>query len=277
MPRLRGLLAGWLLAVGLGLVPLGDLALWLRRDVLDTDRFGTLSVKLIQQPEIRGALADRVTDELVTTKPALAAGRIALARATSGVIATTAFRTIFEHAVSRMHAQLRRGDERLTLDLDPMLPLVQHAVGAVDARAGALVPTTGLPPIEIATKHDAPALWDGIQIALDASWILPLVALAFLAAALAVAHRHARMAILVGIAIAILAGVILVALAVVRRGIAESAGSQVDVSAFDAGWHSLTSTLVSQTIVLGLAGFVLVAAGTIWRLMGRGTSTSGGR
>lgn len=102
-----------------------------------------------------------VADELVTQQPALAPGRPVLAQATNGVIASPAFRTIFEHAVAEMHAQLRRGDERLTLDLDPMLPLVRQAVAAVNAPAAALVPSTGLPPVEIANEHDAPALWDG--------------------------------------------------------------------------------------------------------------------
>ena len=266
---MRRVIAGLLLSLGLTLVPFANLGVWTRRELLDTSRFTALSSEVLQQSEVRDSLASQIADALVLQTPALAPALPVLERSVRSILGTQQFRRIFETAVGQMHDQLVRGDDQLGLQLDAMLPLVRQAVAGVSAPTAALIPTTGLSFVTVVKKQDAPALWDGVDVVRKASWILPLAALLLLAGAVVASRRRWVMLLVMGVGVVLIAGALLLVLRVGHDALASASGSDVSQSAFDAGWHTVTDSLVAQTVLLGVIGAGVAGTGVVWMLLRR--------
>jgi hypothetical protein len=271
---MRGFLAGVLILVGLLLVPLANLGVWTQREVLSTDAFTTLSTDVLDQSDVREALANRIADELERQVPELALGRFVLVPALGEVIGSRQFGGIFERAVADMHAQLERGDDQLTLNLDAMLPLVRELVANVDGGLASRIPQqTGIAAITVVKKDNVPQLWLGVDVAREASWLFPALALLALAAGVAVARRRALALVFAGLGLAALALLMVVALKVGQEPLSNVAGPAVDQNAFDAGYHVVTESLVVQTAVLGIVGLVAAMIGVVVQARGGSKST----
>lgn len=271
---MRKLLAGFLAAVALLVVPLGDLGLWTRRELLNSDAFTSTASDVVQQPDVRGVLADRLVEEIVRQEPRLASSTSIVRPAIVTLIGTKAFQTVFSVAVREMHAQLERRDDQLTLQLNGALPLVRDTVTELDARAGALVPQSGLPVITVVQKKDAKGLWAGVRVADQLSWALPLLMLGLLAAAVALSRRRATMLIVLGVGVAVDAMIVVLLLRTGRGALSNDAGSPVSDAAFNSAWDTITGSLVTQTIVLGVLGLLAVGAGVMWHARETGNQRS---
>jgi hypothetical protein len=270
---MRGFIAGVLIVLGLIIVPLANLGVWTQREVLSTDAFSSLSNEVLQEQAVRDALANRIADELVKKVPELGLGRFLLVPALSQAIATPEFQQIFEGAVSDMHAQLERGDDQLTLNLDAILPLVKQLVAKVDSGLAARIPTqTGLAAITVVKKDNVPQLWLGLDITRGASWAFPIAALVLLGLGIAVATNRGLALLLAGLGLAAIALFMVVALKVGREPLSNVAGRDVDVNAFDAGYDVVTESLVLQTAVLGLIGLVAALGGIVLMVARKRTS-----
>jgi len=256
----------YLVAFALLAVPLGDLGLWTRREVLDSASFETLANKVVQQPDVRDSLADAVTAKIVGQEPRLATQQSVIRTAVGTLVGTQPFQVVFEHAVSGMHDQLTSGADQLSLQLDPLLPLVRTEVGKVsNPNVANLVPLSGLPSVTVVQKKDMKALWVAVGLARRASWILPLLSLALLAAALGVAKNRRAVLIVLGAGLAVVSVALVLLLKVGRGLLSNAVGSQVTKSAFDSAWDTITSSLVTQTIIIGVVGLAAVGAGVLWR------------
>jgi hypothetical protein len=271
---MRGFLAGVLIVVGLLLVPFANQGVWVERELLSTSAFTSLSIEVLDQDAVRDALANRLADELEKQVPQLSLGRFILVPALRQVLGTEQFANIFERAVSDMHAQLERGDDQLTLDLDAVLPLVRELVANVDEGIAEKIPDGVLPEFTVVTKENVPQLWIGVEATRGASWLFPALALIFLAGGVAVARRHAVALLIVGLGVAMIAVIMALGLRLGRDPLSEVAGPTVEVAAFKAGYDTVTESLVVQTMVLGLGGLVLASIGLGFVLVGRGASKS---
>jgi hypothetical protein len=261
--RARAIVAGCLLVVGVVLVPFANAAVWGHRQLLDTPRFVDLASDVVRTPGVQTALAERITDQLVARSRALALARPVVQGATERVIDTSAFLTVFEPAVASLHRQLLDGDDQLTLDLRAVVPLIRQQLGRIDSRLGALVPDVGLVSVVVADRADAPALWDGVDVAQRGWWILPLVAVVLLAAAIAVANRRSTMTMLVGFGVAGVALVMVGVLSVARDSLDGATGA-ADRRLVRAVWDVVVRSLREQTLVLVGIGLVLaVVAGAV--------------
>jgi len=263
-----------LIVVGLLLVPFANQGVWVERELLSTSAFTSLSIEVLDQDAVRDALANRLADELEKQVPQLSLGRFILVPALRQVLGTEQFANIFERAVSDMHAQLERGDDQLTLDLDAVLPLVRELVANVDEGIAEKIPDGVLPEFTVVTKENVPQLWIGVEATRGASWLFPALALIFLAGGVAVARRHAVALLIVGLGVAMIAVIMALGLRLGRDPLSEVAGPTVEVAAFKAGYDTVTESLVVQTMVLGLGGLVLASIGLGFVLVGRGASKS---
>jgi len=268
---MRAFLAGLLLAVGLVLLPLGDLGLWTQRQLVPTDAFIDLTTDVLGEPDVQQALAERLTEELVAREPRLGVSQGLLTPAIRRAIDTHAFESVLRFSVGGMHAQLRRGDDQLSLDFDAVLPIVQTQVEAINPDVASQIPTAAeLPSIVVIERDEAPQVWEGVQLARRASWVFPAVTLLVLAAAVALASKRGRMLLVAGIGL-VLVSIALIAL--VRFGrdpLSDVVGSQVSVDAFDAGYGVVTGTFVTQTAILAIVGILSAGGGLLWM-----TRTSG--
>ena len=269
---MRGFFAVVLIGVGLLLVPFADQGVWVERELLSTSAFTNLSTEVLHQDAVRDALANRLADELEKQVPQLSLGRFILVPALRQALGTEQFADIFERAVSDMHAQLERGDDQLTLDLDAVLPLVRELVANVDEGIAEKIPDGVLPEFTVVTKENVPQLWIGVEATRDASWLFPVLALIFLAGGVAVARRRAVALLVVGLGVATIAVIMVLGLRLGRDPLSEVAGPTVEVAAFKAGYDTVTESLVVQTMVLGLGGLIVALIGLGFMLVGRGTN-----
>lgn len=264
MSRTRAIVAGCLLVVGVVLVPFANAAVWGRRHLLDTPRFVALADDIVQAPGVRTALAERIADELATRSTALRIGQPIVEAATERVIETSAFRTVLDPAVASLHRQLLDGDDRLTLDLRSVVPLIREQLGRVDGRLASLVPDVGLVTVTVADRAQAPALWDGVDVAQRGWWIVPVVALVLLGSAIAVANRRLTMTVLVGLGVAAVSLLMMAVLSVARTSL-DGATSGADRRLVRGVWDAVVTSMREQTLVLLGLGIVLAAGAAIAR------------
>jgi hypothetical protein len=263
---MRGFLAGVLAVIGLLLVPLASLGVWTQRELLPTESFTDLASEVMQQPEVQDALAQRVTDEIIVQSPQVANGRLLVQPAVGQVLRTEQFDLVFRAAVANMHAQLRAGDDALRLDLNSLLPVVRDQVAQVNQGVANRIPTSGLPAITVVTRDDVPELWTGVEIGRDASWAIPAIALLLLIAAVVVAEQRATMLIVVGLGLLVIAAILVLVIRFGRDPLSRVVGSDITVEAFNAGYDTVTSSYVTQMLVLAVAGAITAVIGVVLKL-----------
>jgi hypothetical protein len=274
---MRGFAAGLLLLAGLVLVPFANIGIWTRRELLPTDSFTQLATQVVEEDAVQQALAARLVDELVAREPRLGLARILLEPAMREVLGTDEFRRVFEIAVTDTHDQLERGDDRLSLNLDAVLPIARELVARLDEGVANRIPDSiGLPSINVVRKEQVPQLWLGVEVTREASWVFPLLALLTLAAAVVVAERRALVLALAGLGVAFVCLVMVLALRTGRDLLSDVVGPEVDVRAFDAGYDVVTESLVVQTAVLAVGALVTAAIGVVLVLRGRAKVRSTG-
>jgi hypothetical protein len=262
---MRAFLAGLLVVVGLLLLPLANLGIWTQRTLLSTSGFTSLGNDVLAQPAVRSALANRLADELEQQAPVLRLGRSFVVPAVEQVIQTPQFDVIFDQAVGDMHAQLTRGDEQLTLNLGAILPLVKELVAKVNGTLASAIPSESqLPAFTVVKKSEVPQIWQGVDLTRDASWLFPILSLLAFAGAVLVAKRRDFTLIIIGLGTVFVALVLILGLKVGRDPLSDVAGNTVNHEAFDAGYDTVTSSFIDQTIVLGLLGVAATVGGIAW-------------
>ncbi|MFO7590530.1 MAG: hypothetical protein R6X23_06490 [Acidimicrobiia bacterium] len=260
--RVRAVVAGILAAIGLVLLPLGNLGLWVQRQALDAGSFTDLAFDVVDEPAVRDALSERLVDELVAAEPRLGVARIVLEAGVSQILQTDAFRSVFSAAVDQMHTQLEAGADELSLNLGPVLPLVRNAVAKVSAGVAKQIPDAdALPSITVVTRDDVPELWRGVQITREASWALPALVLFALAGAVAIANWRARMLVTIGVGVVLVSFLQILVVRLGREVLSDVAGPNVSVGAFTRGYDVVIGTLVTQTVVVAVVGIGLAVGG----------------
>ena len=262
---MRGVLAVVLAVVGVLLVPLADAGVWTRRELLPREHFVALANKVLDEDEVRVALAERITNEIDDRADLTRRARSIIAPAVDHGLSTRPFRTVFERAVGEVHDQIERGDDRLVLHLDALLPVVQRTVRRIDADVADDVPSN-LPEITIITDRDVPTFFRIVELVRPASLVFPIACLVVLLAAVVLSNRRWLTMVLVGAAIA-LVSVLLVGL--VRFGrdlLSEVTGPELNLQAFEAGYDVVTRSFVLQTVVLALVGVVTMLGGMTLRV-----------
>jgi hypothetical protein len=198
--------------------------------------------------------------------PQVANGRVLLQPAVGQVLRTQQFDQVFRAAVASMHAQLLGDADALQLDLNALLPIVRDQVAQVDEDVADLVPTGGLPAFTVLERDDVPAVWRGVEIGRDASWAIPAVTLLVLVAAVVIADRRSTMLIVVGLGILIISAVTILVVRFGRDPLSEVVGSDVTEAAFNAGYDTVTSSFVTQMIVLAFVGAIAAIVGVVLKL-----------
>jgi len=262
---MRGFLAGLLLAIGLVLVPLADLGVWTQRQLLPTAAFSDLATEVLDEPDVQAALAERLTEEIVNRQPGLRVSEGVINPAIQRAIDTQAFEGVFRVSVGDMHAQLKRGDDQLTLNFDAILPIVRAQVASVDADVADRIPTSGvLPSITVITRDEVPQAWVAVNLVRRASWAFPAITLGLLGLAVLLAQNRARMLLIAGLGIVFVAVALIAVIRLGRDPLSDVVGSQVSEEAFDSGYGVVTRSLVTQTVVLGLIGVASAVGGIAW-------------
>lgn len=283
-----------LLAVGVLLVPLSVSAIWVRGTLLDTDQYVSTIGPLAANPEIQDGLADRVTtalfaDGTVETKiaealptnadilaPPITAGLEGVAdRAALRLFQSDRFQTVWEDVNRRAHsavvAVLTGGGSRVsTTDGTVSVNIEQiftNVKERLDARGITVFDDVELPAeyqsvvlIQSKQLEQVQGLVDLLQ---TLAWVLPVVALLCIAAAIMLSQDRRRRIMRAAIWVAVAVAVQLALLSVGRDLYLEAiTGTGVRKGSAGAVWDQLTVFLrQSGATVIVLA---LVIAASAW-------------
>lgn len=269
---MRGFLVSVLAMLAILLLPLADLGLWVQRQLLDTSQFTQLADEVLDEPDVRAALADQVAQRLEDRNPDLAQFDSQIRQGVDQVAQEGAFRVIFSDAVGRMHEQLTDRDDQLTIDLDGMVPLVRERL---PSDVAARIPSeTGLGTFTVLRRDDIPVLWRAVAIAQRAAVLFPIAALILIAAAIGLARRRGVAAAVIGVASA---GMLLLVVTLVQFGrslLENIGGDAVQERAFDAGAGVVFGSLVQQTLLLAGVMLGVAGAGIVAVVVARGRERS---
>ncbi len=269
---MRGFLVGLVVVLGIVLLPLADLAVWVERELLDTASFTRLADDVLDEPDVRIALADQVARRLVERFPDLRGSEVDLRRSAALVAKSDAFRVVFDDAVGRMHGQLVDREDRLSLDLDAMVPLVRDRL---PPDVAARIPRpAGLADLEVVRRDDLPLLWNGVRVAQRAAIVFPIVSIVLLAAAILLARRRGVTTAIIGGAAAVVLLAVVVLMQFGRSVLESFSGDEVQRRAFDAAAGTVAGSFVRQTVLLAGGALVVAGIGIVSTFVFRATERS---
>jgi hypothetical protein len=257
---MRGAVAGLLALIGLLLVPLADVGVWTRHELLDRDQFTDLASQVFEEGSVRDSLADRLTEVIDRRAGVPAEGSAAVRSVVVTALGTPQFEEVLRASVGGMRDQVQRGDDQLTLDLDAVLPVVRSTAALANPSVATRIPDS-LPAITVVTREEVPAFWTAVGVVRRASGVFPIACLLALAAAVVVAERRAVTLVAIGAGTALLALLLVLVIKLGREPLSHVVGTQVAKDAFDAGYGVIGDTFVTQTLLLGCGGVVAAGAG----------------
>lgn len=202
---MRRLPASVLAVVAAAALTLAQGAVWVRRDLLDSERFAAGARDGLQSQEVRNLIADAITDRALARAPAPVPDEVRDRVAEEIAVTATSdtFGAAFERSVMALHAALLSGAaDRVALDLSAAGPSVVEAVRRAEPRLADSVPLEDLSAVDLGAE-ELPDL-SGVRETTDGALrITLLMAAVALAAALMIARDRWRVVVVAGVALAL--------------------------------------------------------------------------
>lgn len=239
-----------------------EVAVWADSAVFDSSGFASRAERALADEDVRAFLTEEIVDvaieegsaDLVTARPLLEA-------AVEATLNSGAFRDIYETAIRSAHATLLT-DSPIVLELFDAMVVVRATVASLDPELADRLPEIDDALIELSSQREFDSLRDAADRVETNAAVLPIVTLLLAAAALAVAPDRRRIAIRLGIAAAVTAGLILVALEVGRAAVVASIEADAASAALDGVWGAFLDDLRQWNLVVGGVAVAFTAAAT---------------
>jgi hypothetical protein len=250
--------------VGSALALIGGVALYLRAEVFDADRFADNAAQVLQDDEAREALTDPIVDQAVTSGPdQLINGQPILRTAVSGVLESSAFAKLFKTAVAKVYRGLFTKDrEEIPLTLNNVDVLVTDAVANFNPKIADKIPRNVGNKVLKVTENEA--VLTAVRVSEDVKvlgFVLPFVSLLCFGGAFALAPDRRKTLMVSGIALAAAAAVGLIALLIGRNLVLSQFDSgESAYAAVDALWDAMLGGLRTWMIAAGAIALILTAA-----------------
>ncbi|MEU3417751.1 hypothetical protein [Streptomyces murinus] len=276
-PRLRSALSAVLITLSCLLVPFGALALWATYGLTDTGRYVTTMAPLATDPDVREAVADAVGDSLLReaggrldTGPLRSSVRPFVHDAVRSFTQTQAFRLAWDAGNRVTHDAVLRAlrDDRdeaaaepVTVDFAPVTAQVKQQLSDEHIPLAARIPVQHT-AVAVLPADELTSLRKGFHVLEVAGFWLPLAAVAFAAAGIALAVRRRRAIAATALGTALGGALLGLAVAVGRALTLAGLPGDVPRPAAGAVYDALTGTL--RTVSWLLLGLGLTVALTTW-------------
>jgi hypothetical protein len=247
----------------------GGVTLYVREEIIDTQAFADHAVDAMQRPALQRVVARQVVVQLVERgSPDLLAARPLIQSVVQSVVASKPFGRVIRASAEHGHRLLfERGGGNAAFDVADAATVAASALRRLSPGLAQKIPRQ-LDPILLKLRRRSFAtetlrFADGVRVL---GLVLPLVAIVLFALAIALAPGRrvaiTRSAISVGVAgITLLIGLELLRLYVVSHVYGSDELSNSDVrGAVGALWDSYLSDLVTATVVIALAAWLVAAA-----------------
>lgn len=262
-PRARRVASILLLVAGSLTLLVAELTLWARDAVFDTEGFTDNAVQALDDEQVRALAVDRLVDQLIESGSSdLITVQPLLQAATETVIDTGAFRELYATAVAEAHRQLF-SDDPIVLQLVDALILVRATVAQFDPALAERLPAIDSGVIEIADDGgDFDEFFGAGEEVARAARLYTLLTIALLVASVWAAPHRRRGAIAVGVALAVVAALVVVGLDLARAALTSTAGDKLTAAAVGGVWDAFLQDLRTANLILGAGGVALAAAAT---------------
>ena len=293
-PRWRRVLVAVLVILSVVLAPLGVVAIFVRNLVLDTDTYVETVAPLAHDPDIVQAAADRLTDRLFESvdveerieealpdRAQFLAGTLATALegvardAALRLLESDQFQTFWEKANRRAHSLVQAAltgegpdsveirDGHVVLDMKPLLRQVRERLQDRGVTVFDDVEFDRDLAFELFDASSIESAQGLVRVLDKAAWYLEILALAFLAVALALSGNRRRTLIRWGIGLFVAMAVTAMAIALSRNAYLNSVASDdLSRSAAGSAFDILVRFLRNAVRVLAVIG-IIVALGAL--------------
>jgi hypothetical protein len=282
--------AVWVVLVVAGLVLLlSSFAVWINRVALNTNQFADTSSSLLDDPAIRAAVANRAVDELFAnvdvqaevegqlpsgykglSGPATAGLRQASYQIVDRALQQPRFQTLFKATVEETHRTLVQvlegGGERVTttngevvLDLRTIIQEAADRIGIGQQVANRLPEDAGR--IVILRSDELGTAQNAFELLKTLAWLLPLLTLAAFGLAVWLARDRRRAVRGVGVTLAVVGLVGLLAAKLTRNYVVGAlVASHDDRKAADNAWNILTDLMRGSFRLMIVVGILFLVA-----------------
>ncbi|MDG9718488.1 hypothetical protein [Streptomyces sp. DH24] len=276
-PRVRNALSAALIALACLLVPFGALAAWAAYGLADTGRYVAAMAPLASDPDVRDAVADTVGDGI------LAEADVGRARGVVGPFVhdavrsftgTETYRTAWDAANRTVHDAVLRAlrddhaDGAVTVDLAPVTARVKAQLTADHMPLAHRIPVEHT-AVAVLPADEADRLRKGYHVLDVAAFWLPLGAVVFALAGIAVATCRRRAVTATGLGTALGGALLALAVAIGRRLTVAGLPDEPHRPAAAAVYDALTTTLRTASWLLVALGLAVAAASWLTGRYGR--------
>ncbi|MEU5087037.1 hypothetical protein [Streptomyces sp. NPDC021356] len=277
--RLRSGLSAVLIVLSCLLVPFGALTAWAAYGLADTGRYVTTMAPLAADPDVREAIADTVGNGIVEE-----IGRETDARVLRATVApfvhdavrsftqTSAFRTAWNEGNRVAHDAVLRAlrdgqegpdgqddrDHPVTVDLAPVTAQVKAQLAQDHVPLADRIPVEHT-EVALLPAQDVGRMRKGFHVLEVAGFWLPVSAVAFAVAGIALAARRRRAVTATALGTALGGALLALALAVGRALTLSDLPQEVSQPAVGAVYDALTSTLRTTSWLLVALGLTVAA------------------
>jgi hypothetical protein len=280
----------WIVLVIAGLLLLlSSFAVWINRVALNTSVFSNTSSALLDDPEIRSAVANRSVDELFSSVdvqsevkaqlpdnykslsgPATAGLRQASYQIVDRALEQPAFQRLFKGTLEETHRTLVQvlegGGDRVstqngevTLNLRTIIQEAADRIGIGDQVSGKIPPDAG--QIVILRAKQLNTAQNVFELLKTLAWVLPLLTLAAFAVAVWLARDRRRGVRGIGITVAVVGVVGLLASRLTRNYVVDSLVAQRDDrQAASNAWDILSELMRSSFRLMVAVGILFLVA-----------------
>jgi hypothetical protein len=251
-------------------------ASWLKAELISDSGFADNAAELIKKPAIRDEIQTRIANEVMDQTRIPEESRSMVISAVGSVMATDEFHRVWKEGARTAHnvvvnTLLGKDSELTEVDgnsltikvqtpLDPLFRELDKAGVQVDR--GQLPTEIPVPLADIPDSGPAQDLLKGID---DAGWMLPGLAIGFLAAGLAIAVHRLRALALTAMGTLVAGGVLLVATNLARSPVVDEAAKGSDLSSEATGsvYDVFTDTLVTDSWIVIVISIVALAGAAL--------------
>lgn len=276
----RPIVATVLLVLVVLLAPLSVVARWTHTHVSDTDGYLATVAPLAKNPAVTAAITDSVTDAITQRVDAPILTQV-LRTQVQRFVDSDAFASLWKTANRTAHRQLvgvftGEGTQQVTvengkvsLSLAGVTETIKQSLLDRGITAASLIPAIDVSFTIFDSDHIV-AVQRGFRVLDATSGPLPFATAALLAAAIVIARRRLRVALIGALCVSAGMGLLAIALAIVRQRYLEALPADVPAAAARAVFDALAAPMWSVLwgwLIAGLVAAAVAAIGwTVWTL-----------
>ncbi|MGH2924276.1 MAG: hypothetical protein ACRDKH_09670, partial [Solirubrobacterales bacterium] len=252
-----------LAVIGGVLALIGGAALYAREEIFDADSFADHAVETLEEREVREALAEPIVDQAIDSGPdQLINAEPLLRTAVEGALESKQFKGVVRKGARKAHKGIfEKEGEQVALTLGNADVVVTQAVESVSPKVAERIPSDVGDRLLTVTQSDI--VLTAARVSHDVRFfglLLPALAVVALAGSVAIAPDRRRGLLVAATAVAIAAGVGLVAMAIGRSLVLGKFDDDTVHLAVAAIWEALLGGLRSWFLISGAIAVIVAAA-----------------